>query len=82
MSFRAGLVSVTTVSPPESRAEISSAFFVALYIGIAIPVVGVGVAATVWGLVPAGVAFSILVGSLAVVVLLLLVKGSRPAATS
>ena len=82
MSFRAGLVSVTAVSPPEKRAEISSAFFVALYVGIAIPVVGVGVAATVWGLVPAGVAFSVLVGSLAVIVLLLLVKGSRFAGTS
>jgi hypothetical protein len=32
--------------------------------------------------VPAGVAFSILVGSLAVVVLLLLDKGSRVAATA
>ncbi len=76
MSFRAGLGSVTSASPAEQRAEIASAFFVALYVGIAIPVVGVGAAATAFGLVTAGVLFAMLVGLLAGLVLVLLLRGS------
>lgn len=65
LSFRAALGSVTQASPPDQRGQISSALFVALYVGIAIPVVGEGLAATALGLVPAGILFSILVGALA-----------------
>lgn len=74
LSFRAGLGSVTEVSPADQRGAISSAYFVALYVGIAVPVVGEGVAVTVVGLVPAGVIFSVLVGILAALVLVLLVR--------
>jgi predicted MFS family arabinose efflux permease len=72
LSFRAGLGSVTTASPPDQRSRIASALFIALYVGISLPVVGEGAAATAFGLVPAGVIFVVLVGLLAVTVLILL----------
>ncbi|MCW2849659.1 MAG: major facilitator superfamily 1 [Marmoricola sp.] len=74
LTFRAGLGSVGEVSPADQRGAISSAFFVVLYIGISLPVVGVGLAATAFGLVPAGVIFAVLVGVLAAVSLVLLVR--------
>jgi MFS family permease len=76
LSFRAGLASVTAASPAERRGEIASAYFVALYVAIAIPVVGEGAAAAAFGLVTAGVLFACLVGLLAATVLMLLVRGT------
>ena len=78
LSFRAGLGSVTEVSPADQRGGIASAFFVALYVGIAIPVVGEGLMATAFGLVPAGVVFAALVGLLALIVLRLLARRGEP----
>ncbi len=80
MSFRAGLGSVTAASPPDQRGRIASAFFVALYVGIALPVVGEGAAASTLGLVPAGVMFAALVGLLAVTVLILLTRADSTSA--
>lgn len=74
LSFRAGLGSVTEASPADQRGAVSSAYFISLYVGIAVPVIGEGIAVTALGLVPAGVLFSCLVGLLAVVVLVLLVR--------
>jgi len=79
LSFRAGLGSVTEATAPDQRGEVSSAFFVSLYVGIAFPVVGEGVAATFLGLVPAGILFSVVVGLLALLALLLLLRSSRAA---
>jgi len=77
LSFRAGLGSVAEATAPDQRGEVSSAFFVSLYVGIALPVVGEGVAATFLGLVPAGILFSVVVGLLALLALLLLLRSSR-----
>lgn len=76
LTFRAGLASVGEASPADRRGAISSAYFVVLYAGISVPVVGMGVLATWLGLVPAGVVFATLVGLLAVVVLVLLGRGA------
>lgn len=78
MSFRAGLASVAGASPPGQRGAITSSYFVVLYIGIALPVIGEGAAATVFGLVPAGMVFAALVAILAAVVLLLLARHDEP----
>lgn len=77
MSFRAGLASIGEASPPDQRGAISSAFFVALYVGISLPVVGFGLLSTATGLVPAGLVFTAMVGVLAAVVLVLLVRSGR-----
>lgn len=77
MSFHAGLAAVTGASPPEKRGEITSSYFVILYVGIAIPVIGEGAAAQVFGLIAAGMVFATLVAILAASVLLLLVRSGR-----
>jgi MFS family permease len=77
MSFRAGLEMVTAASPARQRGEITSAFFVTLYVGIAIPVIGEGAAATAFGLVTAGVLFACLVAALVVVCLVLLARADK-----
>ncbi|MCA1821290.1 MAG: MFS transporter, partial [Pseudonocardia sp.] len=77
MSFRAGLGSVTSASPPGKRGEITSSYFVMLYVGIAIPVIGEGAAAMAFGLIVSGMVFAALVAILAAVVLMLLVRSAR-----
>ncbi len=77
LSFRAGLGSIAAASPAEQRGEITSTYFVALYIGISVPVIGVGALATATDLVTAGVVFSALVAVLAATALVLLRR--RPA---
>ncbi|MGI8869719.1 MAG: MFS transporter [Mycobacteriales bacterium] len=54
MAFRAGLAAVGALAPPESRAAVTSAFFVVLYIALSIPVVAVGFAARSYGVRDAG----------------------------
>ena len=65
-SFRAGLQAVTGGAPADRRSEVSSSFFLVLYVAISIPVVGVGAGAQVFGLVPTAVVFAGLVALLAV----------------
>jgi MFS family permease len=78
MSFRAGLGAVAGASPPDKRGEITSTYFVMLYVGIAIPVIGEGAAAVALGLTVSGVVFAALVAVLATTVLLLLRRAHRP----
>lgn len=66
-SFRAGLVAVGAASPPAQRAEVSSSFFVVVYVALSVPVIGVGAAAGAVGLTAAGVGFSVVVAVLAAI---------------
>ena len=79
LSFRAGLGSVADASPDGARGEVTSTFFVTLYVGISIPVIGEGAVASAAGLVTAGVLFSVLVGVLAAIALVLLLRANRAA---
>jgi len=74
-TLRAGLAGISADSPEELRGAVTSTFFVVLYVGIALPVIGEGALATAAGLVTAGVVFSVLVAVLAAVALVLLVRG-------
>lgn len=65
----AGLAAINERIDPAIRGEVTSSFFVILYIAIALPVIGVGLAADQVGLKDAGVAFSVCVGILVLVVL-------------
>lgn len=64
MSFRAGFAVVGARSPAERRAEINSALFLALYVGISLPVIGIGVLEQALGLRSAGLLFSGFVAAL------------------
>lgn len=69
MSFSKGMAAVHARVDPGSRAAVTSSFFIVLYVAISLPVVGVGWASQVWGLVTAGVVFAVGVAVLAVVAL-------------
>lgn len=57
VTLRAGLSMIHTQTPAENRAEVSSAFFVVMYVAISLPVVGVGIAVVPVGLQAAGLFF-------------------------
>jgi MFS family permease len=65
----AGLAAINQRAPVEQRGETASSFFVVLYVGLSVPVIGAGVAAHSFGLRAAGIAFSAAVGALVLAVL-------------
>lgn len=77
LSFRAGLGSVTAAGPAARRGEITSSFFVLLYVGIAIPVIGEGAASEAFGLIPSGITFATFVAALAATAVVLLTLRAR-----
>jgi predicted MFS family arabinose efflux permease len=77
-SFRAGLQAVTGSAPADRRSEVSSTFFLVLYVAISIPVIGVGAGAQVFGLVPTAVVFAGLVALLAVGAFVSLLRRREP----
>lgn len=46
--FKGAVSAIYRIAPPESRAETLAGFFLGAYIGLSIPVVGLGVATTYW----------------------------------
>jgi MFS family permease len=70
LSFRSGLMLISTETPAEQRGEVTSAFFAILYVGISIPVVAVGLAARSAGLQRTGIVTATIVAGLAVLTLL------------
>ncbi|MFI1395241.1 MFS transporter [Streptomyces sp. NPDC020681] len=58
LAFRAALTSVSAVAPDEHRGATISAFFVVAYVGISLPVVGVGALTLALGLRDAGLIFT------------------------
>jgi len=65
----AGLAAINQRAPVEHRGETASSFFVVIYVGLSVPVIGVGVVAHAWSLHGAGIAFSAAVAALVVTVL-------------
>jgi MFS family permease len=65
----AGLAAINQRAPVEHRGETASSFFVVMYVGLSVPVIGVGVAANAWSLRGAGIAFSAAVAALVMAVL-------------
>ncbi|MEO7127920.1 MAG: MFS transporter, partial [Rhodoferax sp.] len=72
LGFRAGLAEVAAACPADRRAEVTSTFFIVLYIAISIPVIGVGIAANALGLRFAGTGFAIAAAALSLIALLVL----------
>jgi MFS family permease len=65
----AALAAINQRAPVEHRAETASSFFVVMYVGLSVPVIGVGLAANAWSLRGAGIVFSAAVAALVVAVL-------------
>jgi MFS family permease len=73
-SFRHGLAAINEAAPAQRRAEVASALFTVAYLGISLPVVGVGLLTEVVGLRAAGLSFAALVAALAATVFALLAR--------
>ena len=65
----AGLAAINQRAPVERRGETASSFFVVMYVGLSVPVIGVGVVANATSLKTAGIVFSAAVAVLVLVVL-------------
>ncbi len=72
-----GLGLLNEVVPPEVRGEVVSGFYVAAYLGLSLPIVGIGVLADLYGLPVAAVALSVVIAALAVLVIV-----ARPEVTA
>ncbi|PEG41243.1 MFS transporter [Mycolicibacterium agri] len=80
ISFSRGLAAVMERTPTDRRAEVSSTYFIVVYVAIALPVVGEGLASQVWGLRAAGLNFAVIVAILATMCLVaILTREARDA---
>lgn len=79
IAFRAGMGAIAAASPPAERAAVISTFFVVAYIAISVPVIGIGLMASVISLKATGIIFSLFVGTLAALALLILLRRSNQA---
>jgi MFS family permease len=74
LGIGAGLAAINQRAPVERRGETASSFFVVIYVGLSVPVIGTGLAANAFGLRPAGIAFSVAAAGLVLAVLASLVR--------
>lgn len=82
LAFGGGLSELNAQAPTARRGEVQSTFFVVAYVGLIIPVLGVGIASQLTGLESAGLGFTAVIAVLAVGVLIsLLLARSRRART-
>jgi MFS family permease len=78
IAFRAGMGAINAASPPAERAAVTSTFFIIAYTAISVPVIGIGLMASLFSLKTTGIIFSIFVGSMAALALqILLWRGHR-----
>jgi MFS family permease len=77
--FLGGLTAVNHHAPSERHADVLSTFYVVIYLGVSLPVVGVGFLATVVGLLPAVQWFAAVAALLSLAALAFLARPARAA---
>jgi MFS family permease len=77
LAFLGGLTTINESAPAGRHAEALAGFYVIIYLGAGLPVIGVGVLATVAGLLHAVQFFALVVAVLCLAVLLVLVGRGR-----
>jgi len=77
VAFRAGMGAIAAASPAAERAAVTSTFFIVAYVAISVPVIGIGLMASVLSLKTTGVIFSVFVGLMAALALLILLRRGR-----
>ncbi len=82
LALMGGLGMLNQVAPPDRRGEVLSGFYVAAYLGLSVPIVGIGVIADSFGLAVAVVVFSIVISALSLTVILSREPALEPAAPS
>jgi MFS family permease len=82
LSFRAALGALSAATPEEQRGGVASTFFAICYVGISLPVVGVGIGTRSFGLTHTGEVFAGLIALLSLVALASLINRERHSATT
>lgn len=77
LSFRSALGAITSAAPAPRRAQVASSFFAVCYVGISLPVVGIGAASKAYGLVHTGEAFGGMIAAVALIALAALARAGR-----
>jgi hypothetical protein len=78
--FLGGLTAVNHHAPSQRHADVISTFYVVIYLGVSLPVVGVGFLTTVVGLLPAVQSFAAVAAAACLAALAFLARGARAAA--
>lgn len=73
-AFRAAVLGVNSFAPANRRGEVLSTFFVVAYVGIIVPVIGVGLLLNVTTLLTAAVTFALLLTVLAAIAATILIR--------
>jgi MFS family permease len=81
LAFMGSLAAINQIAPPERKSEMVSAFFVVAYIGITIPVVGVGLIAQETSLFAASLCLAAVLALLLLLTLVALLWPGRTART-
>lgn len=68
MAFLAAQDELTRIAPDEQRAEVAAAFYVCIYLGVALPVIGIGVLAELVSLFAGVATFAVVTGVAALAV--------------
>jgi MFS family permease len=68
LSFMGSLALVNSLAPPDHRGEVLSSYFAVAYLGLTVPVIGLGVASGYVGVFVATLAFAVVIGVLALIV--------------
>jgi MFS family permease len=63
MAFLGAQADLNAIAPPERRGEVTAAFFVCVYLGVAVSAIGVGVLATIASLYTAVAVFAVVTGA-------------------
>jgi MFS family permease len=77
LGFRAALFTVNAAAPAERRAEVASSFFVVAFVGLSLPVVGIGLLADLTDLKTAGLVFAAAVAAVSAGALVSLTREDR-----
>jgi hypothetical protein len=81
LAFRGALSAVSEASPPDRRAAVISTLFVVAYLGVSVPVIGVGLLTGPMGPEGAGLVFITCPGALVVAAAGYLLRRPVPAGT-
>lgn len=82
LAFFGGLTAINHRAPADRHADVLSSFYVIIYLGVGLPVIGVGFLATAVGLLTAVQWFGCVVAALCIIVMCALVRARRRAASA
>jgi len=77
MAFLGAQSDLNAIAPPDRRGEVTSAFFVCIYLGVAVSAIGVGLVATLASLETAVAVFAVVTGAASIVAIAWHVAAAR-----